>query len=625
MIFPPPITTPDSSPSGPLMLTTLFLLGPAVLVYVIYQIVTQALPRFFLVPPQHWQDKILKVINHPKPIYLKVGAKRSSFRRRLITASVQPSFYTNFLSNKLQLHPKDTENKDGFFMNAMKRRAPNDASRKVIYGFFHPYANNGGGGEKVLWQAVHATLLEDPRNIVAIYTVNVDAKPLDILQKAADKFAITGIDSKRVVFIYLRRYALLIDSNYWKHFTLLGQLFGSAVLGLEAMYELSPDIWIDTQGLPGSYLLANWVLKEPIVAYVHYPIIQPDMFSKLKFQKFSDLVTMSFSASDVKQAIKFLYWTALYSFYMYLGSMVDITFANGTWTLNHIKNIWYLNPIRGREIALLYPPCSAEVPKGVADTVVEKVKPRKNNMIYVGQFRPEKRHLLVLEQYSKFLAKFRDSKLPLSSLPTITFLGSCRTPTDSDTLDKLYAQVRKLDISDYVEFVVDCSYEELKEHLATAKFGLNAMWNEHFGISVVEYLSFGVVPIVHASAGPLLDILSTDTPSKTWENDLGFFFKSEEDPDYSGVKQGDNLDFFVGDETWTYPTLSALLTKLFIKSPETISDANLAKKRALAKGILEKKFSSKIFTTKWMEFLRSVAIMERTYRENRRDGIDGVH
>lgn len=600
------------------MISAFLVIAPVVVAYVIYQVVTQALPRFFLVPPQLWQDKILKVINYPKPIYLKVGVKRSSFRRRLITASTQPSFYSNFLDNKLQLHPTDRENKDDFFMSAMKRRAPNDASRKIIYGFFHPYANNGGGGEKVLWSAVEATLLEDQRNIVAIYTVNLDAKPLDILKKAEEKFGVKGLDSKRVVFIYLRKYAKFIDGSYWKHLTLIGQLFGSALLGLEAMCELSPDVWIDTQGLPGSYLLVNWVLKVPIVAYVHYPIIQPDMFNKLKFQKFSDLKKIKPTASDAKQAAKFLYWTALYGLYMYLGSMVDVTLANGTWTFNHINNIWYFNSMRGRDIALLYPPCSTDL-----DTTVNKS--RKNNMIYVGQFRPEKRHLLVLEQYYKFLAKFREAKLPLPSLPTLTFLGSCRTSTDSETLDKLREQVKSLELSDYVEFVVDCSYDELKEHLASAKFGLNAMWNEHFGISVVEYLSLSVVPIVHASAGPLLDILSTDTPSKGWENELGFFFKCEEDPDFSGASEEGYLEFVLGDETVRYPTLDKLLARLFIKSPETISEANLAKKRALAKDLLAEKFSNKIFATKWIEHLRAVSVLERSYRESRRDGIDGVH
>lgn len=599
-------------------------LAPVVFLYLLYKVVTTVLPRFFLVPPQNWREKIQKVIDYPKPIYLAAGAKRSSYRRRLITASCQPSYYTNFVNNKLKLQPTDSENADNVFMAAMTRRAPEDLARKLVYGFFHPYANNGGGGEKVLWQAVQATLLEDQRNIVAIYTVNTDAEPLEILKKAQEKFDVVGIDSKRVVFIYLRKYAKYIDESYWKHFTLVGQLFGSALLGYDAMFELSPDVWVDTQGLPGSYFLVSWVLKIPIVAYVHYPIIQQDMFNRLKYQKLADLKKLTLSVSELKQAGKFFYWSVLYSLYTYLGSLVDVTLANGSWTYNHITKIWHYNQPRGNTVEVLYPPCSTEKLE-LKQEVSSEVGGRRNTLLYVGQFRPEKRHALVLEQYAKFLSMFRDSKLQLAQLPTITFLGSCRTPTDSATLYHLKDLVAKLEIADYVEFVVDCSFAEVKEHLSNAKFGLNAMWNEHFGISVVEYLSSGVVPIVHASAGPLLDILSVDTPSDSWQNEVGFFFKAEEDPDFSGVVKNGELEFVSGEGKVSYPTLAKLLEKIFIDQPELSSEKLLSEKRNAAKVLLKERFSNKIFATKWMEHLRVIAQLERTYREDRRDQIDGVY
>lgn len=43
--------------------------------------------------------------------------------------------------------------------------------------------------------------------------------------------------------------------------------------------------------------------------------------------------------------------------------------------------------------------------------------------------------------------------------------------------------------------------------LARASVGMNTMVDEHFGINVVEFLAAGVIPVVHASAGPLKDIV----------------------------------------------------------------------------------------------------------------------
>ncbi|GEQ71482.1 hypothetical protein JCM33374_g5166 [Metschnikowia sp. JCM 33374] len=594
---------------------------PIALIACLYQVITSGLPRFFLVPTSNWADKILHVINHPKPIYLKVGWKRSSYRRRLITASAKPSFYTNFVNNKLKILPEDAANKNEIFMKRMRARDPKDPSRRIIFGFFHPYANNGGGGEKVLWQAVSATLMEDERNIVAVYTTNTEAEPLQILAKAETKFKVRNLDSSRIVFIYLRKYATYIDGAYWKHFTLAGQLLGSVLLGLEAMHELSPDVWIDTMGLPGSYWLVSWVLKIPVVAYVHYPIIQPDMFSNLKFKTVKDLTSFTFTPSDLKHLFKFTYWSFLYLVYIYLGSCVDVTLTNGTWTYDHITSIWVLN--RNKIVEILYPPCATE--EMATSALAPGSIARENKLLYIAQFRPEKRHALVLENYKTFVETCRRSKLPVAKVPKIVFLGSCRTQTDSSTLDSLRAQVAELQLSEYVEFIVDCSFDEVKKTLASCSFGLNAMWNEHFGIGVVEYLSSGVIPIVHASAGPLLDIVKEDEPASTWKNNVGFFFKSETDPDFEGSVTDGLLEFTIREKKCAFPTLAGLLEKVFIENPDEILESALQKKRDLGVKLSQERFSNKQFNRSWIDHVRRLAELEIVYRESRRDKVELVY
>lgn len=34
------------------------------------------------------------------------------------------------------------------------------------------------------------------------------------------------------------------------------------------------------------------------------------------------------------------------------------------------------------------------------------------------------------------------------------------------------------------------------------------MWNEHFGIGVVEYMAAGLIAVAHKSGGPMLDIVT---------------------------------------------------------------------------------------------------------------------
>jgi alpha-1,2-mannosyltransferase len=55
---------------------------------------------------------------------------------------------------------------------------------------------------------------------------------------------------------------------------------------------------------------------------------------------------------------------------------------------------------------------------------------------------------------------------------------------------------------------VNASYDVLVSSLGEAKIGLHTMWNEHFGIGVVEYMAAGLIPVAHNSAGPKLDIVT---------------------------------------------------------------------------------------------------------------------
>ena len=65
----------------------------------------------------------------------------------------------------------------------------------------------------------------------------------------------------------------------------------------------------------------------------------------------------------------------------------------------------------------------------------------------------------------------------------------------------------ELKIKDDVEFHLDASWPEILDWLRKASVGVNGMWNEHFGIGVVEYQAAGLISVVHNSGGPKRDIV----------------------------------------------------------------------------------------------------------------------
>lgn len=112
--------------------------------------------------------------------------------------------------------------------------------------------------------------------------------------------------------------------------------------------------------------------------------------------------------------------------------------------------------------------------------------------VSVGQFRPEKNHAL---QVRALAALKRLSNTDLGGMRyrsyddvKLVIIGSCRNDEDRAVLAKTSALAEELGVRDSVQFVVNCSFQQLKGWLGRASVGLHTMWNEHFGIGVVEMM-----------------------------------------------------------------------------------------------------------------------------------------
>ena len=66
-----------------------------------------------------------------------------------------------------------------------------------------------------------------------------------------------------------------------------------------------------------------------------------------------------------------------------------------------------------------------------------------------------------------------------------------------------------LHVEDKITLLKNVPFTEFKRILANAKVYLHIMPFDHFGISIVEAMASGCVPVVHRSGGPWRDILDT--------------------------------------------------------------------------------------------------------------------
>ncbi|KAL4614260.1 hypothetical protein ACB092_07G041400, partial [Castanea dentata] len=366
---------------------------------------------------------------------------------------------------------------------------------KRAVGFFHPYTNDGGGGERVLWCVVKA-IQEEPSHLdldCVIYTGDHDASPHSLMARALDRFGVKLIHPPKVVHLYKRKW---VEETTYPHFTMIGQSLGSVYLSWEALYKFTPLYYFDASGYAFTYPLA-WMFGCKVICYTHYPTISIDMISRVR-----DRYSMHNNDALIAQSIWLSWCKVLYC-----------TIISWMYGFSHIEKRWRI-PHRTKRG---YPPCDTS---GLQEFIIifafvkipmQKLmgfnKPSKSPIIIsVAQFRPEKAHTLQLEAFSVALKKL-DADLPR---PKLQFVGSCRNNSDEERLQNLKNKAIELKVDGDVEFYKNLMYRDLVRLLGGAVAGIHSMTDEQFGISVVEYMAAGAIPIAHNSAGPKMDIVLED-------------------------------------------------------------------------------------------------------------------
>ncbi|KAI3458523.1 hypothetical protein Pfo_015186 [Paulownia fortunei] len=372
-------------------------------------------------------------------------------------------------------------------------------NRRNSVGFFHPYTNDGGGGERVLWCAVKAVQEESPDLECVIYTGDHDASPKFLAARAIDRFGVKLIRPPKVVHLYKRKW---VEETTYRRFTMIGQSLGSVYLSWEALCTFTPLYYFDTSGYAFTYPVAR-MFGCKVICYTHYPTISLDMLSRVHAQSSMYNNDALIAKSLFFSQCKVIYYKLFSWMYGIVGSYAHLAMVNSSWTQSHIQKLWGI-PAR---IKRIYPPCDTS---GLQVLPLERsTEPIK--IISVAQFRPEKAHLLQLEAFAVAI-KNLDADLPR---PKLQFVGSCRNEADEKRLQHLKDRANELELGSDVEFHKNVTYSELVSLLSGAAAGIHSMIDEHFGISVVEYMASGAIPIAHNSAGPKMDIVLPEDGKQT--------------------------------------------------------------------------------------------------------------
>jgi len=201
--------------------------------------------------------------------------------------------------------------------------------------------------------------------------------------------------------------------------------------------------------------------------------------------------------------------------YYYAASIRRASFimVNSSWTKSHIDEILqhsdplldaihflpYLSLAHKLQTAqIVYPPCDTK------QIATFQIRDRERVILSLAQFRPEKDHAAQLGAFQKLLSEYPEHR---QQDVRLVLLGGSRNIADETRVEELRRLAKKLEIERQVEFVVNATYPEVLSRLSTASIGLSTMVDEHFGIGIVEFMAAGLIPVTHASGGPMKDIV----------------------------------------------------------------------------------------------------------------------
>jgi len=187
--------------------------------------------------------------------------------------------------------------------------------------------------------------------------------------------------------------------------------------------------------------------------------------------------------------VKSSLWRCFSRVYDLFSKVVD-EFNNDSFLLTNSKfNEAAIRKYYGRHASVIYPPVDVERFEQYSGN-----KRRKNLVITVSRFRPGK-NLEYIPRVAKVVSKSR-----------FLIIGPS-DKTSRTTISGINGSASKLGVRERIELITNAPLTVLLRMLSEAKVLLHTQLSEAFGISIVEAMAAGCVPVVPRDGGPWFDIL----------------------------------------------------------------------------------------------------------------------
>jgi glycosyltransferase involved in cell wall biosynthesis len=175
------------------------------------------------------------------------------------------------------------------------------------------------------------------------------------------------------------------------------------------------------------------------------------------------------------------FWLGCYAPYQLLERVLGfrssgkLVLANSKFTQMAVRKRYFVDP------TVVYPPVDIS---GIMNQDLDV--PKQDLVVTASRFSPEKGLGLIPKLASKVNAIF-------------IVMGPISVRS---SYNEMHKSIREYGVRDKVRLMTSVSVQEKVSLLRRAKVYLHTMPSEHFGVSIVEAMAAGCIPIVHDSGGP---------------------------------------------------------------------------------------------------------------------------
>lgn len=306
-------------------------------------------------------------------------------------------------------------------------------------GLFHPSLNKFGGGEFVAF-VITNTLAKNGYEIELLVSERIRQTQIKKM---------FGEEMDPSVKITVKPFHTQPGSSFDICPTLLHSL----------VFKSKCDILIDTY--------SNCIFPWADICYIHFPFLN-DYNYRTRFPYLR--------GGRIRPVLGFPHMLYARKLQNYENKLI---IANSNYSAEGIRK--FLNV----RVEIMYPPVPQALFEQSFDRLISNQK--ENLVVTVSRFSFEKE----LEKIPKI------AKLAKGDLKFI-LIGLLHDPK---VYEYILRSIKELDLEKKVEVIANAPKKELENILKRAKVYLHTMTGEHFGISIVEAMAMGCIPIVHNSGG----------------------------------------------------------------------------------------------------------------------------